>query len=84
MVAPGSRDPLAGGPVSTAGTEQIEAQIAALGEGTPEYYEALAFYLITLARAQWRAADRARAAQKTRRRRGEDALRRFAESEMVR
>lgn len=63
--------------------ERIERAIAELGEGTPEYYEALAFYFMTLARAQWRAADRARMAQ-NKRKYADDALRRFADSEMVR
>lgn len=57
---------------------EIEQAIEALGEGTPEYHEAMAFYLITMARAQWRLADQAH------RRRDRDALRRFRESEKVR
>lgn len=39
---------------------EIESQIMALGEGTPAFHEAMAFYLMTLARAQWREADLAR------------------------
>ena len=60
---------------------KIEQAIADLGEGTPEYHEALAFYLITLARAQWRAADRARERQRRkaeRDRRAQDALQTLA------
>lgn len=60
------------------GHREIEQAIEALGVGTPEYHEAMAFYLMTMARAQWRLADQAR------RRRPDDALRRFRESELVR
>jgi hypothetical protein len=38
----------------------IERAINDLGYGTPEYHEAVAFYCMTLARAQWRMADVAR------------------------
>ena len=41
--------------------EQIEKTIADLGYGTEAYHEAMAFYLLTMARAQWRLADQARA-----------------------
>lgn len=44
----------------------IEHAIDALGYGTPEYHEALAFYCMTLARAQWRRADMARRIEKAR------------------
>lgn len=54
---------------------EIEAAIAALDEGTPEYHEAVAFYLLTLARAQWRIADRMYAQQ---------ALRDFTKRERIR
>lgn len=40
--------------------EQIERTITDLGEGTPEYHEALAYYFLILARTQWRRADLAR------------------------
>lgn len=46
---------------------EIEAQIEALGPGTPEYYEATAFYLMTMARGQWRLADQARQRENQRR-----------------
>lgn len=36
------------------------AQINALGYGTPEYFDCMAFLFITLARSQWRRADQAR------------------------
>lgn len=58
---------------------EIEQAIEALGPGTPEYHEALAMYLMTMARAQWRLADQAYA-----RDRRKNTLKRFAESEMVR
>lgn len=35
----------------------IERAIERLGPGTVAYHEALAFYLLTMARAQWRRAD---------------------------
>lgn len=38
----------------------IEDRINALGEGTPEYHEALAFYLTIAAKRQWIMADQAR------------------------
>jgi len=60
-------------------TKEIETAITKLGEGTVEYHEAMAFYLITMARAQWRLADQA--AQRSQR---QDALTRFRDSEMVR
>jgi hypothetical protein len=44
----------------------IEHAIDALGYGTPEYHEALAFYCMTLARAQWRRAEMARRIEKAR------------------
>jgi hypothetical protein len=46
--------------------EDIERQIAAFGYGTPEYHEAMAHYLVTMARAQWRLADLARSRHKAR------------------
>jgi hypothetical protein len=57
--------------------KEVEAAIVALGVGTPEYHESMAFYLLTMARAQWRLADRAR-------QRPEAVLQRFRDSEMVR
>lgn len=39
----------------------LVAQINALGYGTPEYFDCMAFLFITLARSQWRRADQARA-----------------------
>jgi hypothetical protein len=38
---------------------EIEREIEALGYGSQAYHEAMAFYLLTMARAQWRLADRA-------------------------
>ena len=40
--------------------ELIERQIEALGEGTPEYHEALAFYCTIMAKRQWILAEEAR------------------------
>lgn len=45
---------------SEATLARIDAEINALGYGTPEYHEALAMYAITIARSQWRLADLAR------------------------
>jgi hypothetical protein len=61
---------------------EIEKAIEALGEGTPEYHEALAMYLLTMARAQWRIADAAQA-KKDKAERRADALAKFAERERV-
>lgn len=36
---------------------EVERTIEALGYGTPEYHEAMAFYLLTMTRVQWRLAD---------------------------
>jgi hypothetical protein len=58
---------------------EVEKQIEALGPGTPEYHEAMAFYLMTMARAQWRQADAARL-----RNRRKDTLQRFKDSERAR
>lgn len=46
---------------------QIDAMINALGYGTPEYHEAVAFYAMTIARSQWRLAEMARNRQDKRR-----------------
>ena len=51
---------------------EVEQAIEKLGPGTPEYHEAMAYYLLTMARAQWRLADQAQ-----RRSARYDALRRF-------
>lgn len=48
---------------------EIEREIGALGYGTPEYHEAMAFYCMTLAKAQWRMAERARLREHARQRR---------------
>jgi hypothetical protein len=61
---------------------EIESAIQALGEGTPEYHEALAMYLLTMARAQWRIADRAQV-KRDRAERRVAALARFAERERI-
>jgi len=47
--------------VSAPTIEDIEKMIRALGYGTEEYHEAMAFYCMTLARSQWRLAELARA-----------------------
>jgi hypothetical protein len=39
---------------------RIDAEINALGYGTPEYHEAVAMYAVTIARSQWRLAEMAR------------------------
>ena len=44
--------------------QEIEAAINELQYGTPEYHEALAYYFLTLARAQWRMSDLAYAREK--------------------
>jgi hypothetical protein len=66
-------------PVAAPTVAQIEQAINDLGYGTPEYHEALAFYLMTLARAQWRVADRIKS-----RTRGKRALEDFKQRELVR
>jgi hypothetical protein len=38
---------------------EIEKTIESLAYGTQAYHEAMAYYLITMARAQWRLADQA-------------------------
>jgi hypothetical protein len=43
---------------------EIEKTIESLGYGTSAYHEAMAYYLITMARAQWRLADQARRREK--------------------
>ena len=40
---------------------EVEKAISDLGYGSQNYHEAMAFYLLTMARAQWRLADLARA-----------------------
>lgn len=40
---------------------EIEQAIEALGHGTEEYHEAVGMYCLTLARSQWRIAERIRA-----------------------
>lgn len=62
---------------------EIEEAIEALGYGTPEYHEALAMYLLMMARAQWRLADMAERRQ-TKAKRRADALAKFAEREKIR
>lgn len=39
---------------------EVERTIESLGYGTPEYHEAVAMYLMIMARAQWRLAELAR------------------------
>jgi hypothetical protein len=56
---------------------EIEREIEALGYGTPEYHEAMAFYCLTLARSQWRMAERARLKSRA------QVLREFKESELI-
>ena len=56
--------------------QEIERAIVALGEGTPEYHDALAFYCMTMARAQWGRADIARRVIADSARRRESATRR--------
>ena len=38
---------------------ELEKAIADLGYGTSDYHNAVAYYLLTMARAQWRLADQA-------------------------
>jgi phage-related minor tail protein len=45
---------------------EIEKTIADLGYGTEEYHEAMGYYLMILARSQWRQADLARKRSKQR------------------
>ena len=61
---------------------EVEQAIEALGEGTPEYHEALAMYLLTMARAQWRIADAARIKRDKAERRAY-ALAKFADRERL-
>lgn len=49
----------------------IKQALDEFGPDTPERYEFLGFALMTLARAQWRRADRIRQAQRERERRQE-------------
>lgn len=53
--------------------QEIEKAINDLGYGTEEYHEALAFYLMTLARVQWRRADLIRNAKMRQQRRSRKA-----------
>lgn len=61
--------------------DEIMRQITELGEGTPEYHDALAFTLTIMAKRQWIIADHIRQSRRDRAIRQERAAKRKAERE---